>query len=343
MYDTIVNPKTNRKVCIKSKLGKFILRNYILNLKGGGKKNLINCVDKFGKFLGRGAYKKVYKTDCGKKYWEKEGEFSSSFTESDCNNSVIVVTREDSKKFNKEINIQKTIKGPKIWLNGNCEDVDYRYKIEEKLDAELHDWINNCGKYNINILDRPIMLINFKKTFLNVLNQVKILHDANIGHFDIKPSNIMAKYTALQIRSLNLIDYGLSNISPIDKMSGTPGYIDPDFFIYNTLTLKSDIYSLGITLINCVLQSFGEFNIDTKYKKKEDKYAKILRMLPNSDESVEFWASKCKLREIYNKDPTFVDLLYNMLISPRENRYSIEQVICHPWFNFGIISSCPIL
>ena len=35
MYSKIINPKTGRKVSVKSRLGKMILRNYLLVLKGG--------------------------------------------------------------------------------------------------------------------------------------------------------------------------------------------------------------------------------------------------------------------------------------------------------------------
>ena len=46
MYNKIVNPLTNRKVVIQSKLGQLILKNYLNNLKGGTKYDYVakNCI-----------------------------------------------------------------------------------------------------------------------------------------------------------------------------------------------------------------------------------------------------------------------------------------------------------
>ncbi|XP_062171182.1 probable LRR receptor-like serine/threonine-protein kinase At1g06840 isoform X3 [Alnus glutinosa] len=78
-----------------------------------------------------------------------------------------------------------------------------------------------------------------------------------IFHRDIKASNILldSKYTA------KVADFGLSRLAPIPNIEGivpahistvvkgTPGYLDPDYFLTHKLTNKSDVYSLGVVFL----------------------------------------------------------------------------------------------
>ncbi|KAE8039441.1 hypothetical protein FH972_011852 [Carpinus fangiana] len=78
-----------------------------------------------------------------------------------------------------------------------------------------------------------------------------------IFHRDIKASNILldSKYTA------KVADFGLSRLAPIPDIDGTepahisthvkgtPGYLDPEYFLTHQLTNKSDVYSLGVVFL----------------------------------------------------------------------------------------------
>lgn len=124
------------------------------------------------------------------------------------------------------------------------------YKVTEKVD------ITSLSCEEISRLPIEQILIIAK----SVCHSLRILHNLNIVHGDLKPDNILIKKTSLGF-SGKLIDFDDSYFSknpPKDHESlvGTPEYYSPEQAAYimdeddeisgDTLTLKSDIFTLGI-------------------------------------------------------------------------------------------------
>ncbi|MBV8351212.1 MAG: serine/threonine protein kinase, partial [Verrucomicrobia bacterium] len=76
----------------------------------------------------------------------------------------------------------------------------------------------------------------------------------HLVHRDIKPSNIMISFEEDRIETVKIIDLGLAkgvaeeSISTVGGFTGTPEYASPEQFAGVPTDIRSDLYSLGITL-----------------------------------------------------------------------------------------------
>ena len=98
-----------------------------------------------------------------------------------------------------------------------------------------------------------------KATYIicEVLEAVQYAHDHNVYHRDIKPGNIMLSRDGKRVK---IMDFGIAKFTDASKMKtthanaqlGTPFYMSPEQVKGLPYTLKSDIYSLGVTLFEMV-------------------------------------------------------------------------------------------
>ena len=154
-----------------------------------------------------------------------------------------------------------------VRLVGFCEEKDerllvYEYMKNGALYDHLHDK-NNVDK-NSSVLNSWRMRI---KIALDASRGIEYLHNyavPSIIHRDIKSSNILidATWTA------RVSDFGLSLMSPdseLDyrptKAAGTVGYIDPEYYGLNVLTAKSDVYGLGVVLLELLTGKRAIFRV----------------------------------------------------------------------------------
>ena len=187
----------------------------------------------WGRFLGKGSFGNVYEvTYKGKKYAGKK--ISKSLLNS-----------ERKKKYlTNEIDILFKMKNcdNSVSIIKHYEDEKNEILILELCDKELEDIIPQNG-FN----DDMIYLI------MNQLNNaLNMMHYYNIEHRDIKPQNIMVKYTN-QSHSKFLVkinDYGLSRSLRIyaSTLCGTPIYMAPEMFLGQRYDKKVDLWSIGIMI-----------------------------------------------------------------------------------------------
>ena len=88
--------------------------------------------------------------------------------------------------------------------------------------------------------------------FIQVLEGIEYIHQNDIVHRDIKPSNIIIDSKD----KIKLLDFGIAknnqdnpNLTIFGNgVGGTPMYMSPEHVLNQPITIKSDIYSLGVTL-----------------------------------------------------------------------------------------------
>ncbi len=89
---------------------------------------------------------------------------------------------------------------------------------------------------------------------LEVAEALKYINQFGIVHRDIKPDNILISSKG----EVKLVDFGLAReehqqtVSIKGEMSGTPQYLAPEYIDGKKLNIRTDIYSLGITLFYMV-------------------------------------------------------------------------------------------
>jgi len=183
------------------------------------------------------------------------------------------------------------------------------YKISEKIDVTSFT-IKDI--YALKLEDKLMLM----KT---IAHSLKILHDLNILHADLKPDNILIKKTAKGLYTTKLIDFDDSffiNDIPksINDLVGTMLYYSPEIANAidkgdaSSLTLKSDIYTLG--LIYCQYLT-GEL---PNYDRKKYDYPWEASL----DDDIEIKDAKIPL--------VLKRLINNMLLTNKNERYSIAEV-----------------
>jgi len=153
------------------------------------------------------------------------------------------------------------------------EMIRSEFKIIKSLHHKNIIGVNNFGYdkqldryyYTMDLLEglnlRDYFAVNstiskFPFIVYQILEGLNYLHSNNIIHFDIKPDNIFITNIESE-PEVKILDFGLSEIKKQNKQNadvkGTITYIAPEFIIDPTkISPKTDLYSLGITLIRAI-------------------------------------------------------------------------------------------
>jgi len=152
------------------------------------------------------------------------------------------------------------------------------------------------------------------KYFQQLINALYYLHSQNIAHRDIKIDNLLLDSN----NDLKLIDFGLSTKYKegelLNQHCGTIVYAAPEVLDYKSYHgMLVDVWSCGIVLFGMLsgFLPFGESNDEINKKM-------ILE-------------GRIKMPKIFSEGAK--DLLRHMLDINPLKRYTLDDIIEHPWFN----------
>ena len=144
------------------------------------------------------------------------------------------------------------------------------------------------------------------------------LHGKGIVHRDIKPENILLKKKgeADSMGDIKLADFGLSNImegkDSLQTVCGSPAYMAPEVHNMDEYDEKCDVWSVGIMLF-LLLSGQLPFLPPRLVEKAEAQ-------------NYEFKGKVWNLVSDAAKD-----LVVNLLVANPKHRYSVGDVLKHPW------------
>ncbi|KDP45677.1 hypothetical protein JCGZ_17284 [Jatropha curcas] len=141
-----------------------------------------------------------------------------------------------------------------VSLTGYCDEEGEQMLVYEFMpNGTLRDHLSAKSK-------EPLSFAMRLRIALGSAKGISYLHtEANppIFHRDIKASNILLDSSF----NAKVADFGLSRLAPVPDtegsvpahvstvVKGTPGYLDPEYFLTHKLTDKSDVYSLGVVFL----------------------------------------------------------------------------------------------
>lgn len=124
-------------------------------------------------------------------------------------------------------------------------------KIEEIDKGDHSDYMLKFDKCGIALNDIEIYDFKTMKTVcMQIVRNVQLLHEKDVWHMDIKPSNIV-----IYDQKIYLIDFGASDTKEnyrlekdINYIRCTPGYVPPENLVRGYCNHKFDVWSLAATL-----------------------------------------------------------------------------------------------
>ncbi|XP_078180886.1 putative LRR receptor-like serine/threonine-protein kinase At1g06840 isoform X2 [Carex rostrata] len=141
-----------------------------------------------------------------------------------------------------------------VSLVGFCDELDEQMLVYEFMpNGTLRDHLSVKGNEPLSFLRRLHIALGSSKGILYLHTEA----DPPIFHRDIKASNILLDSKFVP----KVADFGLSRLAPVPDIEGTlpghvstvvkgtPGYLDPEYFLTHKLTDKSDVYSLGVVFL----------------------------------------------------------------------------------------------
>jgi serine/threonine protein kinase len=124
------------------------------------------------------------------------------------------------------------------------------------------DYVEGQNLAEILAASGPMSLSDTLAIFMQVCDGVDCAHRSGILHRDLKPANIMVVPDKTGHKLVKILDFGLAKLTSHDRTKqsltavgdvfGSPFYMSPEQCNGDKLDRRSDIYSIGCTMFECL-------------------------------------------------------------------------------------------
>ncbi|KAE8691162.1 Brassinosteroid insensitive 1-associated receptor kinase 1 precursor [Hibiscus syriacus] len=214
-------------------------RDFETNLRSFTYKEVERATNGFKEQLGKGAFGTVYK-----------GELSSIYGNFVAVKKLEKVIQEGEKEFKTEVKvIGQTHHKNLVRLLGYCDDDEHRLLVYEFMSN------GSLSSFLFGVL-RPSWQQRLQIAS-GIAKGLTYLHEecsTQIIHCDIKPQNILLDDNL----TAKISDFGLAKLLINNKtqtltgVRGTKGYVAPEWFRNTPVTVKVDVYSFGVMLLEII-------------------------------------------------------------------------------------------
>src|ERR1700743_452230 len=148
-------------------------------------------------------------------------------------------------RFHAEVRIARTVSHPNVCRMFDIGDMDgVTFLTMEYVDGEdLSSLVRRIGRLSTD---------KAAEIGRQMCAGLAAAHDKGVIHRDLKPANIMLDGAG----KVRITDFGLAGIAAMiegaDVRAGTPAYMAPEQLAGKEVTVKSDIYSLGLILYEII-------------------------------------------------------------------------------------------
>jgi serine/threonine-protein kinase len=124
------------------------------------------------------------------------------------------------------------------------------------------DYVEGQSLDQLLVNQGPMPLKTMLAVFMQVCDGVEGAHERCILHRNLKPANIMVVTSMKGLGQAKVLDFGLSrlilhdptrkSLTAVGDIFGSPDYMSPEQCEGGKLDSRSDIYSLGCTMFECL-------------------------------------------------------------------------------------------
>mmetsp|Transcript_15151 Transcript_15151/g.21241 ORF Transcript_15151/g.21241 Transcript_15151/m.21241 type:complete len:388 (+) Transcript_15151:523-1686(+) len=165
-----------------------------------------------------------------------------------------------------------------------------------------------------------------------LLQGLKHIHDQDVAHCDLKPENFVFLHKGSD-SPVKIIDFGMAKPVPphvyLTQFAGTPYYIAPEILDgrYNT---ACDMWSMGIVMF-LLLYGYPPFHA-SGHKEGSASTREVFKKIqkgfdPKIRKGYGAWFPRG-----FNVSDEARDLIARLLTRDTKDRYTVDEMLAHPWF-----------